>query len=94
MLLDKHAKKIFKENGNMLIPWYLMAAYAYYEEDDPIISDKLFDEMAKRMKENWNDLDHFHKHLIDVDSLDAGTYIGDYPERVKGALEDLRNNHK
>jgi len=45
--------------------------------------------MSKTMLERWDDIDHFHKHLITVDDLQAGTYLGDYPSRVEGALEDL-----
>ena len=39
------------ENPNMMVPWYLMASYAYYEQDQPILSDGLFDGLAKRMLE-------------------------------------------
>jgi hypothetical protein len=80
------------KNNNMLVPWYLMAAYAYYEQDDPILEDTTFDKMAKKLKENWNEVEHMHKHLINTDMLDAGTYIGDYPQYVKGAVADIRNN--
>ena len=33
-------------NINMSVPWYIMAAYAYYEQDDPILEDSEFDKLA------------------------------------------------
>jgi hypothetical protein len=74
----------------MYIPWYLMAAYAYYEDDNPIISDRLFDLIAKRILENWDQIEHMHKSYLTKDMLQAGTYIGEYPTRIKGALNDVR----
>ena len=39
MMLDTKAQGFFDKNINLMVPWYLMAAYAYYKEDDPILSD-------------------------------------------------------
>ena len=91
--LDNAAAKIFAENINMMVPWYLMASYAYYEESDPIFSDSFFDDMGKTMLSCWDDIEHFHKHLITVDDLNAGTYLGEYPERVKGGLKAMREKY-
>jgi NAD-dependent DNA ligase len=73
-----------------MIPWYLMASYAYYEENDPIFSDYFYDTLAQRMIKEWKNIHHFHKHLISLDDLRAGTYIGDYPNRIIGALKQLK----
>lgn len=67
-----------------------MASYAYYEESDPIFTDQFFDDMGKTMLEVWDDIEHFHKELISRDDLNAGTYLGEYPERVKGGLKSAR----
>jgi len=93
-MLDDYAAEIFADNINMMVPWYLMASYAYYKKDEPILSDAFFDSMGKTMLERWDDIDHFHKHLITVDDLQAGTYLGDYPSRVEGGLEDLLEHQK
>jgi len=90
LILDDKAEEIISSNKNMMVPWYLMAAYAYYKEDDPILSDAYFDNLAKRMLGVWEEIEHFHKHLITTVDLAAGSYLGDYPERVKGGLEELR----
>lgn len=69
------------------ISFYLMGAYAYYMEDDPIMADHQFDDLAKYLLKHIDDLpDHVHKHLITKEDLRAGTYLGEYPEQVKGAL--------
>lgn len=67
---------------SLAVPWYLMAAYAYYILDHPILSDKIFDHLSKLMLKHWSKIDHFHKHLIKVDDLEAGTYLGEYPRRT------------
>ena len=76
----------------MLVPWYLMAAYAYYELDDSFLSDGMFDSMSKEMHAKWDDIEHFHKHLLTRTDLVAGTYLGKYPERVKYATKHLLKN--
>lgn len=93
MNLDKQAQEIFDSNINMMVPWYLMAAHAYYKDDDPILSDQFFDNMSKVMLDKWDEINHFHKHLIGTMDLVAGTYLGEYPERVKGGLQDLRERN-
>lgn len=85
---------ICDDNSNMLVPWYLMAAYAYYVEDDPILYDSTFDKMAKRILHLWDEIEHFHKGLLSKDMLEAGTFIGDYPPRIKGALDDIRHSYR
>ena len=64
MNLDNYATQIFDDNKNMMVPWYLMASYAYYKEDDPIFSDAFFDNMGKTMLERWDDITHYHKEYI------------------------------
>ena len=89
-MFDQYAAEIFAKNINLMVPWYLMAAYAYYEQDAPILSDSFFDDLAKTLLVVWNDVQHRHKKYITVDMLNAGTYIGKYPGIVEGAVEQLR----
>lgn len=88
--LDKCCFDIVDSNPNMMVPWYIMAAYAYYVEDDPIISDQLFDKLAERLLKNWKDIEHIHKKYLDEEMLRSGTYLGNYPTRVSGAVRQLR----
>ena len=88
--IEKACTDICDDSINMYIPWYLMAAYAYYEEDDPILSDRTFDNMAKRMLAHWDEIEHVHKSYLNKDMLQAGTFTGEYPKQIKGALESVR----
>ena len=63
-MLDSQAQEIFDDNINMMVPWYLMASYAYYVQDDAIFSDGFFDNMGKVMIERWDEIEHFHKEHI------------------------------
>lgn len=87
---DKDCLDVVDDNLNMAVPWYLMASYAYYEQDRPILSDSVFDRLAKKMFDYWEQIEHMHKHCLNKDMLEAGTYLGEYPTRVKYALESLR----
>jgi NAD-dependent DNA ligase len=70
---------------------YLMCAYAYYVEDKPLITDTEFDELSQHILANYDEIEHHHKYLVTKDDLKAGTYLGEYPERVKGAVRSYRN---
>jgi hypothetical protein len=93
-MFSELARGIVSNNLNMLVPWYLMASYAYYINDAPIVSDTLFDEMSKSLLENWATIKHMHKDYISVDDLEAGTFLGEYPSRIKFAVENLINSRK
>jgi hypothetical protein len=69
---------------------YLMCSYAYYVEDKPLISDVEFDELSKWLLYNYDSVDHMHKHLVTKGDLEAGTYLGKYPNMVKGAVKSYR----
>ena len=71
-----------------------MCAYAYYELDKPLIQDSEFDALAKEILDNWDNIQHMHKYLLTKDMLVAGTYLGEYPNMVKGAVGNyMRENN-
>ena len=43
MNIGNHVTSLISVNDNMAIPYYLMASYAYYKEDDPLFSDDFYD---------------------------------------------------
>lgn len=88
--LDHECLDLIDRNPNMMIPWYLMASYAYYEQDSPVLSDSMFDRLSKKLLDNWETIDHYHKDCLNKEMLIAGTFIGKYPSRVEGGLESLR----
>ena len=82
--------KIYLTNPNMLIPYYLMYSYAYYKENESLIEDTEFDHMCNSIVEKWDTLTHWHKPLLNLESLKAGTgYDIKYPERVVNAAKEL-----
>lgn len=84
--------QITRDNRNMLVPWYLMAAYVYYYLDDQLVTDAEFDDMSRRLLEDYDTIKHHHKHLITKEDLEAGTLLlseDEYPSIVKGAAIDL-----
>jgi hypothetical protein len=93
-MLDDHAAKLFAENINMTVPYYLMASYAYYIEDDPIFSDGFYDGLAKQILDNWDNITHRHRDVLRKDDLEAGSFLGEYPSIIEGALKSLREQLK
>ena len=65
MNIGNHVTSLISANNNMTIPYYLMASYAYYKEDDPIFSDDFYDMLSKKILNNWDTIEHYHKHLLD-----------------------------
>ena len=78
----------------MLVPYYLMYSYAYYQENESLIEDTEYDQICQDLITNWNDITHWHKPLLDLESLKAGTgYDIKYPNRVvTAALSLIKEN--
>ena len=94
MKFDKHVAEVTSDNPNMLVPWYIITALAYYDDDDPIVSDHVFDKMAKDLLSEWDTVEHRHKDFITLDMLRAGTFFhdGNLPGIIRGSLDSLREN--
>jgi hypothetical protein len=71
-----------------------MASYAYYVEDVPIFSDAFYDSLAKQILNNWDTITHWHRDVLSKDALAAGSFLGEYPSIVQGALKSLRASIK
>lgn len=94
MGIEKAYREICDDSINMTVPWYLMASYAYYVQDDPILEDHVYDTLAKRILAEWDNIDHHHKNLLNKDMLEAGTFMGDYPPQIKGAVGSVREAYR
>lgn len=79
------------ENAEMLIPWVLMSAYAYYQLSVPLVEDHVYDEWCKRLSRVWWRVSHRHKHLITFSQPTVGVLLKeeDYPEITKSATHRL-----
>ena len=87
--------RIWEQNENMLIPYYLMFSYLYYEKNISLIDDAEFDGMCKTLLDKLDTLSHMHKHLVKKDSLTAGTgYDIKYTNLIKDSAMRLRNTWK
>jgi|TARA_R100001460_G_scaffold2812_1_gene8832 NAD-dependent DNA ligase len=76
-------------NINRLVPFYLMSSYLYYKEDRQVLTDEEFDKLAKRLLDNWDSVEHMHKHLISKEDLQAGTgYAIQYTQRIINAAKN------
>jgi NAD-dependent DNA ligase len=71
-----------------------MFSYAYYKENESLITDSEYDQICRDLITNWNDITHWHKPLLDLESLKAGTgYDIKYPNRVvTAALSLIKEN--
>ena len=66
---------------------YLMCAFAYYQLDTNLIPDSEFNQLAKDILANYDNIEHMHKYLVTKKDLDAGTYLGEYPTIVRSATK-------
>lgn len=91
-MLDDMCKNIVGKNLNMAVPWFLMTSFLYYRLDAPVVTDECFDSLCKILNNNWDQITHFHKHLITRGDLEAGTgFAIEYPLRVENAALRLKD---
>ena len=96
MTLDHIMQRAVAQMPDLGVPWYLMASYAYYWEDDPILSDAAFDQLGKDLLARWSEVRHWHKDLLSEDELRAGSCLlpkDKYPGVTVGGLQSLRLCH-
>lgn len=60
-------------HANIAFVLYLEHSYRYYEMDHALISDATYDALCRSLLEEWQHVDHRHKHLTDEHALAAGT---------------------
>lgn len=92
-MFEKMAMDNTETNPNMLIPWYIMASYAYYVEDNPLLTDGSFDRLCTKLLDKYDDLEHQHKSFVDKEQLTAGTFLGDYPTRIPDVVKQMRREY-
>ena len=96
MTFDALMRREVDAKPDVGVPWYLMASYAYYWEDDPILSDDAFDQLGKELRARWPEVKHWHKGLLSEDELRAGSCLlgkDKYPQITVSALKHLRREY-
>lgn len=86
---DAYSLRLCAANRDLLVPHFLILSYLYYVKDEPLVSDQCFDEIARRLDAEWENIEHPHKALIDRALIKSGFYL-QYPSIVIGAAERLR----
>lgn len=64
-----------------------MAAYAYYELDNPLVPDYVYDEWCQRYGRVKYRVKHHHKELIKGVEKTGSVSPPEWPGRVIGAVE-------
>lgn len=70
---DEASRVSFKSNPSTTISWWLVSSYCYYIHDESLLSDSVYDLMSKYMLNNWDKLEHQHKHMITKEDLMAAS---------------------
>ena len=83
---ERYVRELIAANKNLLVPFYLSLSYLYYEKDEIIVGDDTYGIICDRLFAEWDEIEHFHKHLVEREALKAGTgYHLKYPDRVAHA---------
>lgn len=81
--------------GRLLVSHYLIASFNYYHLDQSPMTDQAFDRLCVRLLEQYDSIEHTHKHLISKDDLAAGSCFLPYekfPSRVLNTAYDYYNH--
>lgn len=96
-LLDARCRDSVAKNIHCSVGWLMMASYGYYKQDMPILSDGMYDWLAKFIAANWDKIRHPHKRFMDraslrsTSSLELGDGLGldTYPNMTRSAYGRL-----
>ena len=96
-LLDALCYKRISKNVDAAVSWLMMASYGYYKCDMPILSDGMYDWLARFIVHNWDEIAHPHKRFMSHEELRTTSslelsdgYGADaYPNRVRSAYAAL-----
>ena len=80
------------QESNELVPLFLIASYTYYHRSRSIMSNDSFDYLVSRLRNEWSEINHAHKHLIKEENLltDSGYNIAYPPDIIQEAEELMK----
>ena len=78
--------------SRLLIPHYLIHSALYYRLDCSIITDHAYDQLARRIYDEWDNLDHRHKWLIVREGLLSGGHYIQFPNMVLGCAKMFKEH--
>lgn len=96
-VLDDLCKIRVRKNKNAAVAWFMMASYGYYKCDIPILSDALYDKLAKFIAKFWDEITHPHKRFMSQEELSSTSSLelsdgygpNAYPNSVRSAYATL-----
>jgi hypothetical protein len=53
----------------------------------------MFDRICQRLLEDYDNVEHIHKKYVKKDTLESGTYLGEYPSRTEDVVRQLRRTY-
>ena len=59
----------FEISYETCVQFYLMSAWLYECKKESVLPDEVYDSLCRFIYDNWDIIEHRHKHLIDKDSL-------------------------
>lgn len=78
---------------NMLVPYWVMSAWAYEHGEAPLVSDVFFDYIAEALGAEWDSIEHAHKGRINRDCVKTAiAWDGPWPSMAIGAARTLLRN--
>ena len=82
----------FGEHNNEMLKDFLNSFNFKYsfKSSTSLYKGGFFNPTLKIILENYDAIDHPHKHLVTKADLEAGTYLGEYPKMVIGAVKSYR----
>jgi len=87
--MKSHREFINEISINRLVPYFLMSSYLYYEHDKAVFKDEDFDCLCKRLLDNFDNINHVHKHLIIKEDLESGSgYATQYTPMIQSSALD------
>jgi hypothetical protein len=72
--------------------WYMMAGYAYYQKQRPIISDECFTELETYIIANWDEIRHPSKTLFKREEVAKGSALVDF-SKISYLLKTSAHGH-
>lgn len=64
---DASCAATIAQHPNTAVSWFLMASYAYYVLDRPLLTDAGFDAVCRSLEQNWSRITHRHQKLVGYD---------------------------
>jgi hypothetical protein len=91
--MDRLCVEFIDSDINSAITWYLMSAYSTQKMDSPILSASRVERLHRTILDNWDDIKHPHKDLVDTNDFILGEHTGEFPPKIEIAIIRLMESY-